>query len=192
MPNLETEDGEVVLQRLTDLSNLALWRNQTIPLGQRFTATLEIQQAMGRILGKYAEEASREPAKAAKLHTELAMLMAFVLHVSGLMADQVEELKPLIQKDEHYATRMQGLRQMGAGTETMLSGVETSLGERHIYSESDMKLMVQALRENLPRLEPLISDDFKVEFRDRLRKRATESKDAALAADLLAAAARLE
>ncbi|MES1244006.1 MAG: hypothetical protein ABUT39_20555 [Acidobacteriota bacterium] len=102
-----------------------------------------------------------------KVTPEMARLVAFSLKVSALGIELVEEFLPKIPKDESYAARMDGLKQMYSGISTQFQGAEAMLHETSVYSGSERTLVLDAMAGALPVLRKAFSQDYRVELRKK-------------------------
>jgi hypothetical protein len=165
LPRLSEPLGAALLKRFTSTDNFALHRNLALPIEARLSDYLGVQQATSTVLNLYLEVMVRGEMK---VTSEMVQLVAFSLQLSSLGIDLVEEFLPKIPKDESYATRMDGLKQMYSGISTQFQGAETMLGESNIYSEPERSLLLDAMAATLPVLKKTFSQDYRVELRKKL------------------------
>lgn len=177
LPRLSDPLGAALLNRFTSTDNFSLDRNRSLPIETRLGDYLGIQQATSTVLNLYLAMMVRGEAKAT---AEMTQLVAFSLKVSSLGIDLIEEFLPKIPKDESYATRMDGLKQMYSGISTQFQGAETMLGESNIYSQSERSLLLDAMAGALPILKKAFSGDYRIELRKKFeedRKLFSSSQD---------------
>ena len=177
LPHLSDAQGRLLLQRLTATENLSFCRNRTLPLEQRLDGLFKLMGGSNAISKQYMAAAN----KGANVHTELAQQLAFLLRVAVLGVQLVDEFQPTIPKDEKYAVRMDGLKQIYSGLTTMFAGAETSLSEKKFYSAEDLSLLLTAMAETLPIVKKAFASDYKLELRKKLESRRAafpQSEDA--------------
>jgi hypothetical protein len=177
LPRLSDPLGAALLNRLTSTENFSLNRNRALPIEARLGDYLAIQQASSEILNLYLATMLRGEAK---VTAEMTQIVAFSLQVSALGIDLLDEFVPKIPKDESYATRMEGLKQMYSGISTQFQGAEVMLGETDVYSQPERSLLLDAMAGALPVLKKAFSQDFRVELRKKLeddRKLFQSSQD---------------
>ncbi|MES1244004.1 MAG: hypothetical protein ABUT39_20545 [Acidobacteriota bacterium] len=165
LPRLSEPLGAALLGRLTSTENFSLDRNGALPIEARLGDYLAIQQGTNKVLNLYVATMVRGEAK---VTAEMTQIVAFSLRVSALGIDLVEEFLPKIPKDESYAARMEGLKQMYSGISTQFQGAEAMLGEIKIYSQPERSLLLDAMAGALPVLRKAFSQDFRVELRKKL------------------------
>lgn len=177
LPRLSDPLGAALLNRLTSTENFSLNRNRDLPVEARLSDYLAIQQGANKVLNLYLSTMLRGEAK---VTAEMTQIVAFSLQVSALGIDLVEEFLPKIPKDESYAKRMEGLKQMYSGISTQFQGAEAMLGESNIYSQPERSRLLDAMAGALPVLKKAFSQDFRVELRKKLeddRKLFQSSQD---------------
>ena len=172
-PSLGGGDGRKVFERMVSVENFSFARNLTIPIGQRLSNSMQLQESANAILKLYANKAN----EGAVLHEEVVRLFSFMLRVSATMLDLVDEYIPTISHDDKYAVRLDGLRKVKMSVELVFSAAEVSLGERSFYNDHDLGIMLTAMCETLPRLKAAFSDDFRVEISSRIRARLPQFLD---------------
>lgn len=174
LPRLSSGSGAALLGRLTSLQNLELQKNPALPVESRMQDFVTMQAAVVPIMMRYLEAASRgEP-----VHSELATLLSFMMYMGASCADMTNEYLPTIQKDEKYASRMDGVVKIKSGLTTMLVGAEASLSETRFYSAEDVSLMMEAMAVTLPSMKSLLSPDFRAELLRKLETRRNAAKRA--------------
>jgi len=159
------------------MENLAFHANKALPIGTRIPDFLKILQSTNAIVALYLNR-PEEQIKAC--HYELAALQGYMMRIaeSGLVL--FNEFIPQIPKDENYATRMDGVRQMKGGITTMFAGIFTSTTEEGLYTPEDRTIMYQAMADTLPVLREAFQPDYRVELRQKLvaeRKKLTNPTD---------------
>jgi hypothetical protein len=177
LPRLSDPLGAALLNRLTSTENFSLARNRSLPIEARFGDYLAMQQGANEVLNLYIAATVRGEGK---LTSEIVRIVAFSLQVSALAVDLVEEFLPKIPKDENYATRMAGLKQMYSGISTQFQGSEVMLGETNVYSQPERSLLLDAMAGALPVLKKAFSPDYRIELRKKLeddRKHFQSSQD---------------
>jgi hypothetical protein len=177
LPRLSDPLGAALLDRFTSTENFSLDRNRSLQIEARFGDYLGVQQATSTVLNLYLAAMLRGEAK---VTAEMTQLVAFSLKASALGIDLVEEFLPKIPKDESYATRMDGLKQMYSGISTQFQGSEAMLGETNVYSDQERSLVLDAMAGALPVLKKAFSPDYRIELRKRFeddRKLFKSSQD---------------
>jgi hypothetical protein len=177
LPRLSDPLGAAVLNRLTSTENFSLNRNRALPVEARLSDYLAIQQSANEVLNLYLATMLRGEAK---VTAEMTQIVAFLLRVSALGIDLLDEFLPKIPKDESYAKRMEGLKQMYSGMSTQFQGAEVMLREMNVYSQAERSLLLDAMAGVLPVLKKAFSQDFRVELRKKLeddRKLFQNSQD---------------
>jgi hypothetical protein len=162
LPKFSDPEGAALLRRMTSLDNLSLERDQNLPLSARMPDFLQLEQAVGKLLILYGD------AKEGDYRSEMAHITAFVLHSSAQGVDLVEEFMPTLVKDETYAARMAGLKQMNEGMTTIVVSAEQLLAEENGFSEEDLSLLLDAMASSLSRLKKGFPPDVRIELRKKL------------------------
>jgi hypothetical protein len=168
LPTLATPEGRAFFKRLTSPENLSFAANTSVPISVRmgdFSGSL--MTGVKTILMQYLTAAN----KGARVHTEVAMQMSFMLHLAAAGIKLTDEFIPTIPKDDKYEIRLGGLKKMYGGMTTIFVGAETSLGENTFYSPEDLSLLLQAMSEVLPTMKTAFPPDFGIELRKKLEKR---------------------
>lgn len=167
LPTLADAEGRIFLKRLTSPENFSFTRNKTLPISARLQDFTELMGAPNAILKKYLAAAY----KGANLHAEVALQLAFMLHVAEEGILLADEFLPTIPKDERYEIRLDGLKKMYSGMTTVFVGAEASLGESNFYSHEDLSVLLQAMAEVLPVVQRAFPPDYKIELRKKLEAR---------------------
>ena len=179
-PALGSDDGRRMFERMVSVENFSFARNRTLPVGQRLSDSMQLQEEANSIMKLYANKAN----DGALLHEEVVRLFSFTLRVTEVMLDLVDEFIPTIPHDDKYAVRLDGLKKLKMSVELLFSGAEVSLGERSFYREKDLGVMLTAMCETLPRLKAVFSDNFRVEISSRIRARLPQFSDKAAKSQL--------
>jgi hypothetical protein len=164
LPKLSDPQGAALLRRVTSTDNLAAERDRKIPLSLRLQDLRQIQLGATALLQLYLDAAD----KGGGYRPELAAVTGFLLHSSAQQVDLVEELMPTLVKDEAYATRMAGLKEMNEGLTTGFVGTEVMLSERNNFSADDLSLLLEAMAQTLPRMKTGFSPEVRIELRKKL------------------------
>lgn len=162
LPRFDDPQGAALLRRMTSTDNLSLQRDKSVPLTGRLQDFLQVQQGAGNLLSLYlvAKEGDYRP--------ELAHTAAFLLHASAQGVDLVEEMVPMLPKDEQYATRMEGRKKMDEGMTSIFVGAEQMLAEQNGFSADDLSVLLDAMADTLPRLKKCFPPDARIELRKKL------------------------
>lgn len=155
-----------IIDRVCSLENLELGRNKSLAVVSRLQEFLVMHQATAQLLKVYVSEA----ASGAHLGEETSRLISFILHVSALGVELVDEFLPTLAKDETYEVRMQGLAKMKSGLSTVFSGMYTSIAVDSIYTDSQRSSMLKAVASTIPQFVTVLSDDTKTEFARKYAK----------------------
>jgi hypothetical protein len=180
LPTLADPEGRAFLKRLTSTDNLSSSRNRSVPIGARLEDFSKMMIAPNSILKQYLAAAN----KGEKLHAEIALQMAFVLHLAEEGILLADEFMPTIPKDGKYETRLAGLKKMNSGLTTIFVGAEASLGENTFYSQEDLSGLLQAMADVLPTVKRAFLSDYKIELRKKLQARQASFSDQNDAANL--------
>jgi hypothetical protein len=176
LPKFSSESGARILTRLTAVKNLDLAQNKAVPIASRMQDVLAIDRAWQSIAPKYLTSATRGE----KVGAELAVLLAFQLHVSAIQLLLANEFVPQIPHDDKYAARLDGLRMLRTGVTNIFLGADGALSARDFYSAADQSLLLQAMADTLPALKSAFAPDVQQELRGKLqaqRKTATQPGD---------------
>ena len=164
LPRLTDEQGRLFLQRLTSEENFSLYRNRSLPIQQRMEGFFKLMGGANAIAKQYMAAAN----KGLDVHREIAQQLAFLLHVTAVSVQLIDEFLPTVPKDEQYPVRMAGLKQTYSGLTTAFVGAETSLSETRFYSPDDLTILLNAMSETLPAVKKAFSPDYKIELRKKL------------------------
>lgn len=164
LPRLNDPNGYNVLKRITDVSYFEVLKNKNINLNMRMQDFLTTFQSVNFILKFYISD----PQKVETHRPELAIIMSYMIRISAVGVDLINEFLPTIPRDKKYSYRMQGLKKMYSGLTRMFVGAEMSLNET--YSKKDLSLILLAMRDSLPTLKNTFSDDYKTELKIKLKK----------------------
>lgn len=170
LPLMKEGDGEAVLLRICNQSNLSLYRNKQLPIKQRIESYLETQQGLNSIMKLYTAEANAQK----DVHVELAMLFGMNLDAAGTGLELFGEFMPTIPKDDKYEIRMGGLKRMNLGLVQIIVGAEQTLSEKKLFSDRDMGVILEATKRNLPFFLPHFSEDFRKEMSSKFQNRSKE------------------
>jgi hypothetical protein len=161
LPSYSDKAGSKFMKRLVSKENLSFHRNRSIPLQSRLGDFVGLQQGANNLMKVYFDGIGKgEP-----LHTELADLLGFNLHVAALGVDLVNEYLPTIPKDKNYAERMAGMNQMYSGMLTQFNAAEIALTENNGFSTNDRTGILKVMAETLPTLKKVFSGDVRIELR---------------------------
>ena len=164
LPRVADETGRRFIQRLTDIENLSLFQNRTLPLQNRMPNFLSLMQAAGAISKQYLAASNQ----GIEVHEELALQQAFELRVAATGMELMEEFVPTIPKDEKYEVRMAGVKQAISGLTSMYVGAEMSLSETRLYTPADLTVLLKAMAETLPVVQKAFSADYRLELRRKM------------------------
>jgi len=163
LPRLSDPQGAALLGRMTSLQNLALERDSKLPLQSRLEDFVPLQQGASSLLKQYLAAGAR-----GGFRPETARIAAFLVRSSALGLELVTEMIPTVPKDEHYATRMAGVKQMNDGMTTVFVGCEQMLTPSNHFAPEDLSILLEAMAETLPRVKKTFSADYRVELRKKL------------------------
>jgi hypothetical protein len=173
LPRFSETQGAKLLERMTSIENFSFHRNRSIPLQTRMEDYLRLMKGANSVLKLYYANAVNEKEK---LYTEMARLLGFMLQVSALGVELVDESIPTIPRDDKYATRMDALRRFYSDLTTVFVGAEVSLSERNYYSQDDLSAILDAMAITLPRLKKAFAQDYRIELRKKLESDAPGSR----------------
>jgi hypothetical protein len=163
LPRLSDPQGAALLGRMTSLENLALERDPKLSLQARLEDFIPLQQGASSLLKQYLAAGAR-----GGFRPETARLAAFLVRSSALGLELVTEMIPTVPKDEKYATRMAGVKQMNDGMTSVFVGCEQMLTPSNHFAPEDLSILLAAMAETLPRVKKTFSADFSVELRRKL------------------------
>lgn len=175
LPKFADPQGAVLLRRINSLDNLALQGDKSLPLTARMDDFIELQQGAVGLLKLYLAASSE-----GGYRQELASLTALLLHSSARGAELVEEMLPTLPRDETYATRMAGLKEMNEGMTTAFVATEQMLTPENNFSPEDLSLLLEAMAQTLPRLKTGFPPEVRIEMRKKLeadKARFTKDED---------------
>lgn len=178
LPVLDDPMGKQVFQRLINESNFGIYRNKSLPIGNRLGDYLQMQQSVNSIFKLYMARAG----KGRNLHAEQAASAGFSLRVAALGVDLINEFVPTLPKDDTYEYRIQALKEAYGGLTTTFAASESTLGETKAFTAGDLSLILQAMRATLPTLKQAFSEEFKSELEKKLADRKGQFKGEDLAA----------
>jgi hypothetical protein len=184
LPRLADPQGAQLLRRMTSTANFSLHHNKSVPLQGRLQDYLKLYQGTNTLLRLYLAE----PAIGGGPHQEIAAVVAFLLQGSALGIELMDELLPTIAKDDQYATRMAGLKQMHSGLTSVFVGVEQMLGDQRILSADDRSVILAAMESTLPRIKEAFSPEYRIELKKKLEEdkaRFDKPEDAARLSSML-------
>ena len=164
LPRLADAEGQAFIRRLTSTDNLSLYRNRSLPIGERLVGFSSLMGGVNAVAKQYLAAVGR----GLDVHRELTAEFAFILRAAAVGVDLMKEFLPTVPHDDHYAARMQGVAQFKSGLTTMFAGAEVSLSEKDFYSSEDRSLLLAAMAETLPAINKIFAPDYRVELRRKL------------------------
>jgi hypothetical protein len=176
LPRLSDPQGAALLGRMTSMENLALERDSKLSLQARLEDFVPLQQGASALLKQYLAAGSR-----GGFRPETARLAAFLVRSSALGLELVTEMIPTVPRDEQYATRMAGVKQMNDGMTTVFVGCEQMLTPSNHFAPEDLSILLAAMAETLPRVKKTFSADYRITLRKKLeadRPRFKSAEDA--------------
>lgn len=136
-----------VFTRMTSAENLAIFKNASLPIGQRVGLAIESGPALKRVMLVYMKASTQD----LRFGAELVELMACQLALIDASLTLVEAFaQTLDPKDPTYATRMAGLKKMKQGVATVVSGGLLTLSETGFYATRDLVRLASHLEKTLP------------------------------------------
>ena len=174
LPRFSETEGARLLKRMTAIENFSFHRNRSIPFQARFEDYLKLMRGANSVLKLYYATAVN---KNEKLNMEMARLVAFMLQVSALGVELVDEMMPTIPRDDKYVTRIDAMRRFYSDLTTVFVGAEVSLSERDHFSADDLSAILDAMATTLPRLKKAFAQDYRVELRKKLESDRTKFND---------------
>lgn len=163
LPRLSDPQGAALLGRMTSLENLALERDPKLSLQSRLEDFVPLQQGASSLLKQYLAAGAR-----GGFRPETARLAAFLVRSSALGLELVTEMIPTVPRDDHYAARMAGAKQMNDGMTSVFVGCEQMLAPSNHFAPEDLSILLEAMAETLPRVKKTFAADFSVELRRKL------------------------
>ena len=163
LPRLSDPRGAALLGRMTSLENLALERDPKLSLQSRLEDFVPLQQGASSLLKQYLAAGAR-----GGFRPETARLAAFLVRSSAQGLELVTEMIPTVPKDEQYAKRMAGVKQMNDGMTSVFVGCEQMLAPSNHFAPEDLSILLAAMAETLPRVKKTFAADFRVELRRKL------------------------
>ena len=157
--------GSALLARITASENLALAKNESLPLQTRLVDVAQMLQGLGILVILYGDAVQ----EGKNVHGELAATVAYAIRASGLACKLTTEFLPTIPRDESYAARMQGLARMQAGLSDVMVGAEDMLTRLTIFTDEDQLLVTTAMAESLPAINALLAADARAVLRSKLQ-----------------------
>lgn len=186
LPDLGTEAGANVLNRVCSVQNLAYGRNKTLPLAARMQDLMEMQPALTALGKIYASEAL----KGGKVGNESALLVGFMLDFTSLQIDLVEEFIPTIKRDSGYEFRMQALKEMRGGLAIEFVGTLSAVSEDKLYSDKNRSDLLAAIARNASHFARVLESDVRAEMIlkfTKLKEKMKEPHDQASITTVLSA-----
>jgi hypothetical protein len=173
LPNLTDDDGTKILKRFCSVENLSYERDKTLPLAARMQDAFELQPALSVLMKLYAQEAL----KGAKVGDESALLMGFLLDMSSVQIELVDEFLPTIKHDSGYEDRMTALQEMKAGLATVFVGAYSSVSQDVLFSDKNRTDILASIVRNAPRFSTVLSADVKAEMIQKFTKLEEKMKE---------------
>ena len=149
-------------ERLTNVDNLVPSIDHSIGINNRLQEFVRISKSNAEILRQYGFALN----KGENFGAEGARMLAFALRLSESMLYIMDEFIPTVPRDRSYMTRLIGKEQMRLGILQQLSGAVASLSDRKTYSESDLSLLLGALKDTVPALKGMCT----LEMRDEMKR----------------------
>jgi hypothetical protein len=173
LPHLKDEVEAKVLQRFCSVDNLAYGKNKTLPLAARMQDAMEIQPAVSALLKIYLNEAL----KGSKVSDESALIMGFMLDISSLQIELVDEFVPSIKRDSGYEYRMNALKDMRGGLATVFVGAYSAVAEDKLFSDKNRSDILASLVRNTSRFATIMESDVKTEMIQKFTKLSEKMKE---------------
>jgi hypothetical protein len=173
LPRYQSHRSGILFARITADENLGLYRNRSLPVGQRITealAYLESHNAIGKLyLKSYNQNATGD--------SELVEVYASLLRMWLTLMPLLDEFIATLDKsDPSYSVRMGGLNKVRTGLATSVSAVVETLTERQSYRTSELKRLASNMTQTLPKLLPYVPDGTRTETMVRLRSLGSDPK----------------
>lgn len=161
LPKVTEPEGREILERVVNVENFGMIRNELLPLVQRMQYCGELSKGLNDVVLAYVREANR----GGKVSRELAMLLAMTLRSTAVMLELVEvQMRESVADEQAGKLRTRGYEQVKSGLATVVAGAETTLGERTYYTEDDLVILLEALAETLPAIAPTLTANFRAEL----------------------------
>lgn len=175
LPHFESARSGIVFARMVNPDNLALSRDQSLPLSARLTDAMNSLQATNQILKLYLREVVAGSSIYAR---DLIELVGYQLHVVVELTSLADEMALTIPKDDpNYDARMKGFDQMRSGLATMVSGSLLTLTERAVYSKADRVALMGHLKRTLPSIMPRLTEASRLDLQARVRELAEDQSN---------------
>lgn len=165
LPRLSEAEGAALFQRMTSTANFSFHQNRSNPIQARIEDYVNIQQGASSLLKLYYAAAT----KGQGFNQELAHVLGFLLHVSALGVELVDEFIPTLPKDDKYEVRMDGFRLMSSGLMTLFEGAEETLSESNLFSPEELSVILDAMARTLPRVQTIFTPDYRIKLRQKLQ-----------------------
>ena len=167
LPRYDSNLSGDLFARLTDKSNLNVYKSTWSPPSLRLQDSLVGLQATSELLKLYLAAHNSKEVGAA----ELVELLGASMRYSQAVVELATDFIPTLDKSApDYAVRMNGLAQMKSGLATQVSGCLLSLTERHVYRPAELKRLIVHLQSTLPNVMSFLSEQSQSEFVNRLRE----------------------
>ncbi|MGZ3411017.1 MAG: hypothetical protein ACXWJ6_15005 [Xanthobacteraceae bacterium] len=166
LPTLGDAATRPVFERMSNVANLDMVRNKSLPVGSRLQEGVAQGGYVQKLLLAYLTEAQKGKPYA----TELAKLQVYLLAYGAALIGVADEFVPTIPHDDKYETRMAGFAQMKQGLRTIVTGIVESVGETQFYSIASTIEMAKALADYTPALGNILSDQDRQDYVRRISR----------------------
>ena len=183
-PRTKSPKSGVVMDRLTNIDNLSVFFNRSLPLNQRLMLSLDFLDAVNGITKLYLAACNRAPLYA----DDLLLMQGFMLHATVAQLELVDEFLPTLDKtDPTYPTRIEGLNKMKQGIAQMIQGALISLEERKLYSEQSREEFASTIAATFPNISTHLPALSVIEFKTTLRRIASQETNTSIKSSIMKA-----
>ena len=166
LPTLADTATRPVFERMTNVANLEMVRNKSLPVAIRLQEGVAQGGYVQKLLLAYLGEAQKGKPYA----TELAKLQVYLLAYGAALIGVANEFVPTIPHDDKYETRMAGFAQMKQGMRAIMTGIVESVGETQFYSSASTIEMAKALADYTPAFGNVLSDQDRQDYVRRISR----------------------
>ncbi len=161
-----------VLDRVTNLENLASLSDRSSPVDQRVLASIDIMDAANSLLKMYYAAQQDTP----ELADDTLAILGFLLYAARAQLNVVDEfVLGLDPNDPTYETRMAGLERMQVGLAQMFSGALNTLQDSHSFSLDSRTRLAEAIAATYPAMSGRLPESLRTQLDAMLQTLAEHS-----------------
>jgi hypothetical protein len=184
LPTLADAATKPVFERMVREDNIPL----RVGLNAKLSVTIRFQKLSSALhpVQKLVTLYVSEMQKGKPYAGEVARLMLYEAKIGGMLLDLSEPYLASLAKDKRYQTHVEDHNQMKSAALQLYSGLVQRMTETSVYAKPDILAMSKGALEALRSYDPIITDQHRLEFVQRLTRQISTTSDQELKTGLSA------